>query len=32
VEHRANGTGTLTIRYRSLEELDDLCGRIAGTV
>jgi ParB family chromosome partitioning protein len=32
VDHRPDGTGTLTLRYRSLEELDDLCRRIAGVV
>lgn len=30
IDHHPNGTGTLALRYRSLEELDDLCRRIAG--
>ncbi len=29
IDHRTDGTGTLTVRYRSLEQLDDLCQRIA---
>ena len=29
IAHKANGAGTLSLRYRSLEELDDLCRRIA---
>jgi ParB family chromosome partitioning protein len=29
IDHRADGAGTLTIGYRTLEQLDDLCRRIA---
>ena len=28
IDHRPDGSGSLTVRYRSLEELDDLCRRI----
>lgn len=29
IDHHPDGTGSLTIRYKSLEQLDDLCRRIA---
>ena len=29
IDHRPDGTGALTVRYKSLEQLDDLCRRIA---
>jgi ParB family chromosome partitioning protein len=28
VDHRENGNGSLTIKYKSLEQLDDLCRRL----
>ncbi len=28
IEHKANGTGELRLKYRSLEQLDDLCRRL----
>ncbi len=31
IDHRHDGAGVLTLRYRSLEQLDDLCRRIANT-
>ncbi|MBB5754115.1 ParB/RepB/Spo0J family partition protein [Prosthecomicrobium pneumaticum] len=30
IEHKANGTGTVAIRYRSLDQLDELCRRLQG--
>jgi ParB family transcriptional regulator, chromosome partitioning protein len=29
IDHRSDGAGSLTFRYRTLEELDDLCRRVA---
>ena len=29
IEHGSDGAGTVTVRYRTLDELDDLCRRIA---
>jgi len=30
IEHKANGSGTLAVRYRSLEQLDGLCRKLQG--
>lgn len=31
IDHKANGSGVVTIGYRSLDQLDDVCKRLMGT-
>ena len=31
IDHRANGAGTVQIRYRTLEQLDDVVRRLEST-